>query len=89
MTKRLQVLLEDEELAEFKRLARRRRMTTAEWVRTSLRAARDAAGGSDTSQKLAAIRRAVQYSFPTGDIEQLLAETERGYLADLEDELEA
>lgn len=84
MTKRLQVLLDDEELAEFQRLARRRRMSTAEWVRTSLRAAREAEGGADASQKLAAIRRAVRYDFPTGDIDLLLAETERGYLADSE-----
>ena len=84
MTKRLQVLLDDEELAEFKRLARRRRMTTSDWVRTSLRAAREAEGGSDASQKLAAIHRAVRHEFPTGDVEQMLAEIERGYVTGAE-----
>lgn len=79
MTKRLQVLLDDEELAEFQRLARRRRMTTAEWVRTSLRAAREAEGGADVGQKLGAIRNASDHAFPTGDIETLLDEIEAGY----------
>jgi hypothetical protein len=79
MTKRLQVLLDDDELAEFQRLARRRRMTTAEWVRASLRASRDAEGGSDIGQKLAAIQRAASHDFPTGDIEELLGDIERGY----------
>ena len=43
MTKRLQVLLDDEEFAEIQDLARRRHQTTAAWVREALRAARDTA----------------------------------------------
>lgn len=80
MTKRLQVLFDDDELRELQRLARRRRMTTAEWVRASLRAARDAESGADVTQKLAAVRHASSYSFPTGDIDELLADIERGYV---------
>jgi len=79
MTKRLQVLFEDDELREIQRLARRNRMTTAEWVRRSLRAAREAESGSDIGQKLAAIRAAARHSFPTGDIDTMLDEIERGY----------
>lgn len=79
MTKRLQVLLDDDELAEFQRLARRRRMTTAEWVRVSLRAAREAEGGADIGQKLTAIRRATEHAYPTGDIDTILDEIEAGY----------
>ncbi len=79
MTKRLQVLLDDEELAAFQRLARRRRMTTAEWVRRSLRAAQEAESGADVGQKLAAVRRAAECSFPTADIDTLLEEIEQGY----------
>ena len=81
MTKRLQVLFEDDELVELQRVARRQRMTTAEWVRRSLRDARDADGGADTAAKLAAIRTAAGYSFPTGDIDSVLGEIELGYLA--------
>jgi hypothetical protein len=81
MTKRLQVLFEDDELRELQQVARQHRMTTAEWVRKSLRAARDADGGADTSQKLAVVRTAAGYSFPAGDIETMLDEIERGYLS--------
>jgi hypothetical protein len=82
VTKRLQVLFEDDELRELQRLARRNRMTTAEWVRRSLRAARDAEAGADVGQKLAAIRTATAHAFPTADIDPMLAEIEHGYLAD-------
>jgi hypothetical protein len=84
MTKRLQVLFEDSELRELQRLARQHRMTTAEWVRRSLRAARDAETGADVGQKLAAVRQAVAHSFPAPDIESLLAEIERGYATEVE-----
>jgi hypothetical protein len=79
MTKRLQVLLDDEELADFQRLAKRRRMTTAEWVRRSLRAAREADAGADVGQKLAAVRRAAAFGFPTANVGTMLDEIEQGY----------
>jgi hypothetical protein len=79
MTKRLQVLFEDDELRALQRLARKHRMTTAEWVRRSLRAAREADSGADVGQKLTAIRTAAAHSFPTADIGVMLDEIERGY----------
>jgi hypothetical protein len=81
MPKRLQVLFEDDELRELQRLARAHRMTTAEWVRRSLRAARDAESGADVGQKLAAVRTAAAHAVPTSDIDTMLAEIERGYAA--------
>ncbi|HEY6569719.1 MAG TPA: CopG family transcriptional regulator [Candidatus Limnocylindrales bacterium] len=81
MTKRLQVLLNDDELRQIQRLARGRRMTTAAWVRESLQASVEAETRVDLAGKLAAIRRAVGHELPTGDIDQLLAEIESGYLA--------
>jgi hypothetical protein len=79
MTKRLQVLLPDTELRDIQRLARRRHLTTAEWVRQALRAAHHAEAGATVVDKLAAVRRAGAYAFPTGDIDTLVAEIERGY----------
>lgn len=79
MTKRLQVLLDDDELREFQRIARHQRLTTAAWVRQSLRAASRAESKASVADKLAVIRRAVDHSYPTADIEQLLGEIERGY----------
>ena len=79
MTKRPQVLLDDEELREIQRAAREQRLTTAAWVRQELRRARQDRAAPDVASKLAAIRRAVTYSFPTGDIDQMNEEIERGY----------
>ena len=79
MTKRLQVLFEDDELRELQQVARQHRMTTAEWVRRSLRATRDAESGASVGQKLAAVRTAATHAVPTADIEGMLADIERGY----------
>ncbi|HEX5239466.1 MAG TPA: CopG family transcriptional regulator [Candidatus Limnocylindrales bacterium] len=78
MTKRLQVLLQDDELAEIQRLAKGRRQTTAAFVRDALRAARTEAY-PDPEPKLRAIREALTFDYPTGDIETINAEIERGY----------
>ena len=80
MTQRLQVLLEEDEFAEIRRVARRRRMTVAEWVRQALRAARRDEPTTDPKRKLAAIRHGARCDFPTGDIDQMLAEIELGYI---------
>jgi hypothetical protein len=80
MSKRLQVLLEEAELAEIRKAARRQRLTTAAWVRQALRAARRSEPGADAKKKLAVVRAAVLYAFPTADIDQMLAEIEQGYL---------
>jgi hypothetical protein len=81
MSKRLQVLLQDPEYREYKRLARSRHLTLAAWVRQALAAARQQQPGSDVEKKLAAIREAARYQgAPSPDIEQMLAEIEQGYL---------
>lgn len=82
MTTRLQVLMDDDELRSIQRLARNEHVTTAEWVRQRLREAQDARGRPDIATKLAAIQRASQFRAPAPDIEQMLAEIERGYLDD-------
>ena len=79
MSKRLQVLFEDEELAEIRRIARQHRMTVAEWVRQALRRARREDAGTDSAGKLEAIRTATRHVYPSGDIAQMLDEIEGGY----------
>ncbi len=79
MSQRLQVIVDDREMAEIRQAARRSRMTTAEWVRQALRAARRSAPRGDTKKKLEVVRAAVGHEFPTADIDQMLAEIERGY----------
>jgi hypothetical protein len=82
MAKRLQVILQDPEYREIQRAARSRRMSIAEWVRQALALARRREPLGDVEKKLAAIRAAAKHEFPTGDIDTMLAEIERGYLAD-------
>ena len=79
MSKRLQVLLPDPEMSDIQRLAKRERLTVGEWVRRALRDARASRPAIDPETKLKAVRRAVQYSFPTADVEQMLSEIDRGY----------
>jgi len=78
MSKRLQVVVDDDELAEIQRAARRSRMTSSEWVRQALRRARQAEPKGDPGKKLAIVRRAAGHAYPTSDIEQMLAEIDRG-----------
>lgn len=82
MSKRLQVLLDEKEYREIQQVARRRRMTVAEWVRQALRLARRREPLRDADRKLGAVRAAIEHDFPTGEIEQILSEIESGYLAD-------
>lgn len=82
MSKRLQVLLQEKELAEIQEFARRQQVTTAEWVRQALRAARRAEPRIATRKKLAVVRSAARHAFPAPEIEQMLDEIERGYLGE-------
>jgi len=82
MSKRLQVLLDEEELKAIRKAARRDKTTVAEWVRQALRAARRQQPKSDVARKLAIVRAAYRHRFPAPPIEQMLAEIEQGYLDD-------
>ena len=57
-------------------------MTLSEWVRQALRHARRDEPSGDARRKLAAVRAAAERSCPTGSVEQMLTEIERGYTDD-------
>jgi hypothetical protein len=80
MSKRLQVLLDEAELRDIQKIARRNRMTVAEWVRQALREARRKEPMRDVTKKLDAVRIAARHEFPTADVDEMLAEIERGYV---------
>jgi len=84
VTTRLQVLLDDDELKTIKRLARRDRLTTAEWVRRRLREGVAAGSRPDTASRLEAIHAAYRHGSagPAPSIGQMLEEIERGYLTE-------
>jgi hypothetical protein len=82
MTTRLQVLLDEEELKEIRAAARRSRQSTSAWVREALRVARRASEPARVDQKLEVIQTAARHQAPTADIEEMLAQIERGYLGE-------
>lgn len=79
VTKRMQVLFDDEEYRGIQRVARECHMTVAEWVRQSLREAR-VTRQSVAQAKLRAVDEATRHSFPVGDIDTMLREIEAGRL---------
>jgi hypothetical protein len=79
MSERLQILLDEAELREIRRVAKRQRLTVSEWARQALRRARMSEAAEGPDRKLAAVRAAVKHRFPAGSIEQMLGEIEQGY----------
>jgi malonyl CoA-acyl carrier protein transacylase len=79
MSKRLQVVFEDAEFEEVRRAAQSRGTTVSEWVRQTLRQARRGDASGDVEHRLAVVRAAARYDFPTADVETMLAEIEQGY----------
>lgn len=66
-------------MSAIQRLAKSERLTVGEWVRRALRDARASRPLIEPETKLKAVRRGAHYSFPTGELEQMLSEIERGY----------
>lgn len=79
MSKRLQVLLKDSEYREIRQAARARDLSVAEWVRQALSLVRRSEPSGSVGKKIEAIRAAARHEYPTADIDQMLAEIERGY----------
>lgn len=79
MSKRLQVIFEDDEYADVRATAARHGMTVSDWVRRTLRQARRAEESGTVADRLAAIRTAARHRFPAPDIDTMLEEIEREY----------
>lgn len=75
----MQVLLDAEEWEQLQQIARRHHTTVSDWVRRTLRHAREREPGADLDTKVRAIRTAVHHEFPTADIEQMLEEIDRAH----------
>jgi len=86
MSKRLQVVVGDEELERYARTAEAAGLSMSEWARQALRAAQRERSSGDVEAKLAAIRKAVSLETDGRevDIDTMLAETEAGRLAEIE-----
>jgi hypothetical protein len=81
MTQRLQVLLDDAEFDEIRRIARRQHMTVAEWVRQAMRVSRRDEPATEPQRKLLVLREAARHAYPTADIAQMLDDIDGGHFA--------
>ena len=79
MSKRLQVVMSEPEHRLLTRIARKKGIPLSEWVRTVLREASRSESLVVPARRLEAIRMAARHTFPAPDIDQMLAEIERGY----------
>ena len=71
--------MDEVEIREYRRLAKREGVTLAEWVRQKLRRAKREEPSVSAARKLHAIRAATAHAFPTADIDRMLEEIEAGY----------
>ena len=78
MSTRLQVIVSEDELSSLRQAARRNGLTVSEWARRALRRARDEQAGPTAESRLRALERALACNHPTGDIDEMLADIERG-----------
>ena len=79
MSKRLQVIVDDAEYRDLQKAARRRGVTVSQWVRDAIRSVRRSEPTTDAARKLSVVREAARHAYPAPDIEDMLAEIERGY----------
>ena len=78
MSTRLQVIVSEEEMASLRQAARRTGLTVSAWARQALRRVRDEQAGPTAESRLRALERALACNHPTGDIDEMLADIERG-----------
>jgi predicted 2-oxoglutarate/Fe(II)-dependent dioxygenase YbiX len=79
MSKRLQVILDDDDMKAITTLARKQKMTVSSWVRATIREARTRHPQISGDRKIQVVRAATGHDFPTSDLDRMLAEIESGY----------
>jgi hypothetical protein len=79
MSKRLQVVVAEADLDRYERSAQAAGLTLSAWARQAMNDSERRYSNGDVEAKLAAVRRAAAYNgAPAVDIDQMLAEIERG-----------
>jgi hypothetical protein len=78
MSKRLQVVVSDEEYRAITRVAAQRGVPVAEVVRDSLRRTLPGDEAPDPNMRIALVLGFARFAGPTGDIDRILTEVEKG-----------
>jgi hypothetical protein len=79
MSKRIQVIMPDDEYRAVADLARRQGKSLSRVVRDSLRRTVAEESQEALEERIAAVLRFARFAGPTGDIDQLLSEIGRGH----------
>jgi hypothetical protein len=79
MSKRLQVFVEDDMYRELQRSARRSGSTVSQYVRSAIAAILQQEPRYNTRTKLSVVREGAKHTSPAGDVDEMIAEIERGY----------
>ena len=85
MSRRLQVLMSEQEYLRVKRLARKNRKSVGAYVRELLHQASLETGEATAAEKLKSIEKSAHYEFPVANVETMLQEIEAGYVEELLD----
>jgi hypothetical protein len=83
MSKRLQVVVREDDLQRYECSAQASGQTLSEWVRQAMNVAEQRMSNGNVEAKLAAIRKAATCNLPVSDIDTMLAENELRYVPDL------
>ena len=78
MSKRLQVMIPDEQYKLLSKTARRKRVAISQLVRESIRLGLLRGQPRSDEDKLDSILRYARFTGPTADIEEMLSQIERG-----------
>ncbi len=78
MSKRLQVLIPEEEFRELHKVSKSQNKSVADWVRESIHIRLQANKPETPEKRLARLLKFARFSGPSGDIKQILSEIEKG-----------
>ena len=76
----MQILLDDDELREVKKLAMQEKLTVSAWVRRAIQHEKKERPGTAAREKLLIIQNSSKYDFPTGEYKDIAADIDSGYL---------
>lgn len=82
MSKRLQVLMPEDQYREIRKVARGHGVSVGEWVRRVLGDACRRTSARSPRERLALIREFAKHEFPTCDVAQMTREIEQGHIAE-------
>ncbi len=81
MSAKVQIVVDEAELARFRAAADQAGMTLSEWARHALRLAERDTATRGSQQEIDAIHAASGYEFPAPDVDKMIAEIDGGALA--------